>query len=425
MLKKLSTILIMVALYATVSMAQTWTFQGQFPDTSKKGGNHGIVVTPDNKVWVVSYYSSKWPTDTSISSTPITVYNPDGSLDQVIYTVTVGIDVDTLGKGGSTRGMDRDSVGNVYWIGTGPGRIVKIDYLTKQGLARHLSGLEHGSSPSGPAISNDGTVFVGPVVGGGTTAIYMYDTDLNPLGAAVVGPPNITRTFEVSPDGLTIYWTMFTGSQGMYIYHRNDVFSEFALTDSALLGMSIETADWQPGTGLLWVSNDSRGTDPSYTHLSWYGWNPTTKTIVDSFQLTGFDPTIPDEYPRGLAFTDDGNTAYVGLFGTAFGIYKFTKNGVGVREDHSAIVNNYTLDQNYPNPFNPSTTIKFSVVNEGMVTLRVFNMLGEVVSTLVNENLSNGNYTVNFDASKLSSGTYVYELQTGDVRLTKKMVLMK
>jgi len=80
---------------------------------------------------------------------------------------------------------------------------------------------------------------------------------------------------------------------------------------------------------------------------------------------------------------------------------------------------------NYPNPFNPSTTINYSLKNHGSVTLRVYNMLGQQVSTLVNEEQQAGPHSVNFDASRLSSGVYFYSIESGSFRASKKMILMK
>lgn len=85
----------------------------------------------------------------------------------------------------------------------------------------------------------------------------------------------------------------------------------------------------------------------------------------------------------------------------------------------------FVLKQNYPNPFNPSTTIKYSISTNGFVTLRVFNAIGEEVSTLVNEFKEAGNYDVNFNAAELTSGIYFYKLQAGDLVETKKMVLLR
>ena len=85
----------------------------------------------------------------------------------------------------------------------------------------------------------------------------------------------------------------------------------------------------------------------------------------------------------------------------------------------------FFLNQNYPNPFNPSTSIQYQIAGISQVTLKVYDVLGNEVATLVNEAKPAGSYEVNFNASKLSSGIYFYKLQAGTFLKTKKMILMK
>jgi hypothetical protein len=85
----------------------------------------------------------------------------------------------------------------------------------------------------------------------------------------------------------------------------------------------------------------------------------------------------------------------------------------------------YALHQNYPNPFNPGTDIAYAVPHTSHVTLEVFNLLGERVGTLVNEVKQAGYYSVRFDGSALASGIYFYRLATGEVKLMKRMILVK
>ena len=87
--------------------------------------------------------------------------------------------------------------------------------------------------------------------------------------------------------------------------------------------------------------------------------------------------------------------------------------------------NSFTLYQNYPNPFNPSTTIKYSIPRRTNVTLKVFDVLGSEVATLVKIEQPQGNYEVEFDATSLASGIYLYRIKAGDFVETKKMVLLK
>lgn len=85
----------------------------------------------------------------------------------------------------------------------------------------------------------------------------------------------------------------------------------------------------------------------------------------------------------------------------------------------------FALRQNYPNPFNPSTTIRFTLPSSQHVTLTVYNLLGEEVATLVDETVNAGESSVQFDASRLSSGVYLYKLQAGTSTQTRRMMLVK
>lgn len=98
---------------------------------------------------------------------------------------------------------------------------------------------------------------------------------------------------------------------------------------------------------------------------------------------------------------------------------------VGIQQISSEIPTGFKLSQNYPNPFNPSTSINYFVPKESFVSIKVFDFLGREVTTLVSESKSTGSYDINFDASKLPSGTYFYVMTANNYSNTKKMVLMK
>ena len=91
----------------------------------------------------------------------------------------------------------------------------------------------------------------------------------------------------------------------------------------------------------------------------------------------------------------------------------------------SSLPAEYDLFANYPNPFNPATTINYQLPKDGLVTLKIFDMLGKELKTLVNEQKEIGKYTVQFDASSLASGMYVYQLRVNDYTAVKKMLLVK
>ena len=87
--------------------------------------------------------------------------------------------------------------------------------------------------------------------------------------------------------------------------------------------------------------------------------------------------------------------------------------------------NENSLLQNYPNPFNPVTNFKFQIVKPGLVTLKIYDMLGKEVSTIVNEELKAGYYSYKWDASKLASGIYFYRITAGSYTEVKKMLMIK
>ena len=102
------------------------------------------------------------------------------------------------------------------------------------------------------------------------------------------------------------------------------------------------------------------------------------------------------------------------------------KNEVSVKNISSEVPNAYSLSQNYPNPFNPSTSIRFALPKATNVTLKVYNVNGQEVATLINNTMFNaGINEYTFDASQLSTGIYFYTIQAGDFKDTKKMVLIK
>ncbi len=99
-------------------------------------------------------------------------------------------------------------------------------------------------------------------------------------------------------------------------------------------------------------------------------------------------------------------------------------NSTGVDENNN-LINSFALSQNYPNPFNPSTIISYQLATAGQVSLKVYDVLGNEVATLVNKVQDPGSHSINFNASNLSTGVYFYQLKSGNYSLTKKMTLIK
>lgn len=119
--------------------------------------------------------------------------------------------------------------------------------------------------------------------------------------------------------------------------------------------------------------------------------------------------------------------------GEPFGIFAALSDGTVVgfstvtsaEDNNVAVPAKYGLNQNYPNPFNPTTNINFSIPEQQLVKLKVYNAIGQEVATLVNDIMNQGNYSVKFDANDFSSGVYFYKLQAGNFSKVKKMILTK
>ncbi len=103
----------------------------------------------------------------------------------------------------------------------------------------------------------------------------------------------------------------------------------------------------------------------------------------------------------------------------------YTDLVVSIYSEPVTTLENFLLEQNYPNPFNPSTRIRYSIPNSEFVTLKVFDVLGNEVARLVNEDKPAGSYEINFSASQLSSGLYFYTISAGNFVETKKMILLR
>jgi hypothetical protein len=152
---------------------------------------------------------------------------------------------------------------------------------------------------------------------------------------------------------------------------------------------------------------------------------------------SGFDPDTMNTYTYSTIdgrFNDSdveiGNTYYYKIVAVDFAgnQSEYSEQVYALITDVNAdieIPTVYELGQNYPNPFNPSTVINFSLPESGMVTLKVFDILGQEVAELVNEVKQAGIYNVSFDASNMTTGLYIYRIESGAFTATKKMLLVK
>ena len=154
-------------------------------------------------------------------------------------------------------------------------------------------------------------------------------------------------------------------------------------------------------------------------------YSPTQHSAYSEFvvNVTYFSDDIPDEAAIVILIANS-QPAHIGSSFTLDDL-SFGPATTDVKEAGTGKPYSFALDQNYPNPFNPSTKIQFQIPEAQSVTLKVYNLLGQEVSTLVNEQLQGGRYRVEFDGSNLPSGTYFYRFQAGDFSEVKKMTIAK
>jgi hypothetical protein len=155
---------------------------------------------------------------------------------------------------------------------------------------------------------------------------------------------------------------------------------------------------------------------------------------TDAYGDTLWTKTIggnSNDLGRSVQQTADGGyiiTGWTESFRTShrdIWLIKIAPDVTSVDENPQTLIKNYQLHQNYPNPFNPSTTIEFTLPKSEFVDLKVFNLLGKEVATLVLKKLNQGNHTYQFDGKNLASGIYYYQVVAGDYKKVKKMILLK
>jgi hypothetical protein len=158
------------------------------------------------------------------------------------------------------------------------------------------------------------------------------------------------------------------------------------------------------------------------------------------------DPVVPQYDNDVIKLNEISGRTFVGyIFGGIRSLYPnntvsfpseyvfkvfITPNVIGINQISSEVPSGFSLYQNYPNPFNPNTKIRYSIPKNEFIVLKVYDVMGTEVQTLVNENQSAGTYEVNFDAKnidgkELSSGIYYCKLQTNNFSETKRMLLLK
>ncbi|MBK8552309.1 MAG: T9SS type A sorting domain-containing protein [Ignavibacteria bacterium] len=262
-------------------------------------------------------------------------------------------------------------------------------------ISADLTGVENRNGADWGDYDNDGDLDILLMGFDGTnyvTKIYRNDNTITNTTPSI--PLNLTSG-QPGNNSINLKWNKSTDAQTMQkglTYNLSisttpggvEIFSPMSDLNTgyrkiSALGNTDEDTSWT-------ISNLPEGK---------YYWS--VQAIDNSFAGSNFSP----EQTFNITITSEGNLS------------------------SSEFPNEFELKQNYPNPFNPVTNLEFGISDLGFVSLKVYDLLGKEVATLVNEKLSPGNYKVEFDGSGLTSGVYFYRLNAGDFTDTKRMMLIK
>jgi hypothetical protein len=430
-MKRFTLSLLLLVIAGSIAMAQVtkWQFVRAYTPTKVGGvGGHGLAVDPEGKVWVQPQAKTEKAGGTGVACYGMYVYLPNGNQASfspiTIYKGPTFTDTVTANSG---RGVTKDPQGNII-VSQGDA-LYRFDYKTGQAINKATVVLGFSSTQAG--VDSLGEIFVATVLGG--VPLKIYNPDFSFAANAIDTTRFLSRALAVSKDGNDIYFGNISRS-GIDIFHSDvGTLGTYTKMDS-IVGPPACGFAWHPKTGNLWFdagnpSNERAGVGTGWTELTYYGIDAKTKVRKDSLMID----TVTVKYPiagnvrgRGIDFTASGDTAYICIFNVdTMWVQMFRKAVVSVEPVTDVVPNTYTLSQNFPNPFNPSTQIEFSVPKEGFTTVKVYDVLGKEVVTLVNEQLNPGTYRTTLDGTKLASGTYVYMLTSGSTRITKKMMLVK
>jgi len=219
-----------------------------------------------------------------------------------------------------------------------------------------------------------------------------------------------------------------------YYYYTTDVTTSVPVfnnnyvnsSSDTTMGVSLAAKYRSPGVYLFGYNNrtmqESRG-NIFIRPFTGGSLGTTVQVNPAGFFATGFYGS-PD-----VSFRNVMNDSCLAIWGGVAGISSYVTGGcsggfVGV-ENPNSLVTDYKLSQNYPNPFNPATRISYSIPKQGLVMIKLYDVLGKQVAELVNEVKGAGSYAIDFNASSFASGVYYYKIESGDFIDTKKMMLVK
>ncbi|NUN70214.1 MAG: T9SS type A sorting domain-containing protein [Bacteroidetes bacterium] len=406
-----------------------------------------LVYSVNNGAWQTVNMSAPGASD-SISSGTIPAQAPGSTVRYFVRVADTDNQVTLLANSGALTQYDSSKGFFFYTV---------VDRSTKPVLAPsdiQATAYINGRSPYVGAIDSVGGVItadtsalrISPLTAAGANAWYIQSGTAPFSGLWLTGPDSIMTKFKMG-DSVVVTGTIQENfdvtrlgniTKGRVVTSGKPIpaplkFKTERFGDAASNG----NLDAEPYEGML-VRFDSvtvTAIDPVFAE-------PTEYWISNSSQAILVRRDGRNTYSNQLADTAVGMTivkvgnkfaSVTGVLYYSNGRYKVAPrtnadyvgfNPNSIRRTNT-VASEYALEQNYPNPFNPSTTVRYSIPMEGMVSVKVFNIVGQEVATLVNDVQSAGTYSVTFDASTLASGMYLYRISSGGYTQVRKMLLLK
>jgi hypothetical protein len=224
-------------------------------------------------------------------------------------------------------------------------------------------------------------------------------------------------------------------NDNLYLFNITTRVATFIGSFGVPIGLMIDMAITSNGTAYAYNIE----TDASYTvdlttgaatmlgalgYDAGFGQGASVDYSTGAIYFSAFNVTTNTEQLRTLNTSTGGTNLIVDWGFEQVAPFAIDNLNTGI-ENENEMPSSFSLIQNFPNPFNPTTTIKYQIPELSFVTIKVYDVLGNEITTLVNEEKPIGIYTIEFDASNLPSGIYFYKLQSSNFTQTKKMILQK
>ncbi|MCU7497197.1 MAG: T9SS type A sorting domain-containing protein [Ignavibacteria bacterium] len=294
-----------------------------------------------------------------------------------------------------------DNEGN-KWVGTATGGAAKFD-----GKDWTVYNTSNSKIPSNHINCVAYHSMMGLTVFGTDSGVAMFDgtnwtinnKDNSPL------PGNDVQTITIDKKGI-----LWVGTKGQgFVAHAGTTCDIYNTFNSELKSNFISTI-FIDLKNQKWIGTETGGLH-KFLSPSWSVFDTSNSDIVsDSISTIA---------------VDTNGTVWVGTSNKGLSVFKDIPAGIDDDDLPVGTVHAYSLSQNYPNPFNPTTRINYSIPKEEFVTLKIYDLLGSEVASMVSELKKAGSHSVEFNASKLPSGVYIYTIRAGQFRDSRKLLLLK